>query len=487
MDKKIKSSDETIQLSKFTQALLASLKSIKIKPQPDELSKIAVSQTVSFLALVYEKVRNAVEFREEHLILRAAIERILKRRLSLNPEGKGEAENLIRELLWARYFDNESLGSQDIAKIQLIIGVYLSIRGYLTTGKNPDEQQFLRQYLYDLITCEIEETLKPEATVRNSSFTFYIFQVLRNKIKLGGLSEEQRDAYFLAAIEKAYRKSDKAYQRYHLFATFYKRLQEYSQLEVQEFSTKLPEIFQKIDKIIKSPYVDNLARFCKKQIPPLLILFEVLIKKPIESATILQNKSKLWSEVDYTCREKYQHVGSRLKTLAVKAFIYIFLTKMILALVLEFPASLYFYKEVNSFAIIVNTIFPPLLMLFIVLFFRTPGVENSKRIQQRIIEVIDADKSFENQISYIPRKARIRRPILVFGFTVFYSLTFLITLFLIYEVLSLLKFNLISQTIFIFFVSVVTFFSYRIKQIVNEYRLSEKESVLAPIGDFFRK
>ena len=33
-----------------------------------------------FFALVYEKVRNAVEYREDHLILRAAIERILKRR-----------------------------------------------------------------------------------------------------------------------------------------------------------------------------------------------------------------------------------------------------------------------------------------------------------------------------------------------------------------------------------------------------------------------
>ena len=67
----------------------------------------------------------------------------------------------------------------------------------------------------------------------------------------------------------------------------------------------------------------------------------------------------------------------------------------------------------------------------------------------------------------------------------FYSLTFIITLLIIYELLTLLKFNMISQAIFIFFVSVVTFFSYRIKQIVNEYHLKEKESVLAPIGDFF--
>lgn len=74
---------------------------------------------------------------------------------------------------------------------------------------------------------------------------------------------------------------------------------------------------------------------------------------------------------------------------------------------------------------------------------------------------------------------------LIFGFTVFYSITFIVTLTLIYEVLSLMEFNIISMVVFVFFVSVVSFFSYRIRQIVNLYRLEEKEGVLTPIVDFF--
>src|SRR3989338_2334978 len=205
MDEKAKGSkQESIKLSKFTEALLLTLQSIKPKARPDDFSKLSVSQTVSFLALVYERIRNAVEFREEHVVLRAAIERILKRRLSLNPEGKDEAENLLRELLWARYFDNESLGQEDVTKIQGIIDRLLLLKRLVTTGRNISEQQFLSQFLLDLATCEIEETLKPEATIRNSSFTFFIYQVLRNKIKLEGLSDEQRDAFFLASIDKSY-------------------------------------------------------------------------------------------------------------------------------------------------------------------------------------------------------------------------------------------------------------------------------------------
>jgi hypothetical protein len=95
---------QPIELSKYTLALISALRAIKPKSRPDELSKIEVSQTVSFFALVYERMRNAVEFREDHLILRAAIERILKRRLALNPSGQDEAENLLRELALGKIF-----------------------------------------------------------------------------------------------------------------------------------------------------------------------------------------------------------------------------------------------------------------------------------------------------------------------------------------------------------------------------------------------
>ncbi len=41
-----------------------------------------------------------MEFREDEVILRATIERILKRRLLLGGTGKSTAEALVKELLW---------------------------------------------------------------------------------------------------------------------------------------------------------------------------------------------------------------------------------------------------------------------------------------------------------------------------------------------------------------------------------------------------
>jgi len=474
-----------IALSGYTKALVLALKSIKTRSRPDDISQLTVSQTVSFFALLYEKIRNAVEFREDHLILRAAIERILKRRLSINPEGKGEAENLLREILWARYFDNGSFGGSDIIHIQAIIDRFLLLRKQMVLGRSGDLQQYYNQFLFDLVTCEIEESLKPASAAKHSNFTYFTYQVLKQKIKIEGLSDAQKDAYFLVAIDKVYGKSDKSYQRYHLFATFYKPLGQYSTEEIKSLIPKLSDIFKKLDNMITNPYVDNLVKFTRKQMPPFLILFELIKKKFSEIENLLSNKEKLWNEVDFTCREKYQQLGSRIRNLAVKSFIYILFTKMIFALILEYPVSLYLYGEVNLVSIAINSIFPALLMLIILAFFRVPGEENTKKIYQRLIEIIDSNQNFETQIAYMPKKPIQKKSSLIFGFTIFYSITFIVTLLIIYQLLSLLDFNFISQIIFIFFVSVVTFFSYRIRQIVKELRLEDKENIFTPIIDFF--
>lgn len=474
-----------INLSQYTEALISSLQTVKTKPRPDDMSKIMVSPTVSFFGIVYEKIRNAVEYREDHLIRRAAIERIVKRRLMLNPSGNGEAEDIIRELLWARYFDNGSLGGIDIQIVQSIIDKYLLVRKLMVTGRDNTDTHFYTEFIIDLMTCEIEEVLTPDLSQRNASSTYFIYQVLRKKIKIEGLSDNQKDAYFLAALERAYRKSDRSYQRYHLFSTFYKPLNQYSNEELNQMNVEIPKIFKKIDEMIKSPYVENLVRFTRKQLPPFLILFSIIKFKAKAINNILKNKDKLWSEVDMMCRDKYQQLSKRLRILAIRGFIYIFLTKMVFALILEYPLSKYIYGNISEVSILINTLFPPILMLLIITFFRMPDENNTKRIYSRIVEIIDADQSFETTVAFMPKKKAERKPILIFGFTVFYSLTFLITLYLIYLGLTYLRFNLISQVIFIFFISVVSFFSYRIKQILNEYRLDEKAGILSPILDFF--
>lgn len=484
-EKSQENKDHLIELSQTTNHLIHALSVIKPKKQADEYSKLLVSQTVSILALAYEKIRNAVEYREDHLIRRAAIERILRRRLSLNPEGKNEAENVLRELLWARYFANGSLDEYDVREIQKIIDRYILMRNQLLNGRNSSTKAYIADFLIELITAEMEEYLAPAESTRESDFSYYIFQTLKNKIKIEGISQEQKDIYLFTAIEIAYRKSDTAYKRYHIFTLFYKPLSRYSGTDLEKITPNLLSIFKKIDENISNNTVDTLTRFVRKQMPPYLILFSLLKKDPKDCEIILKNKGLLWGKVEQIARDKYSQVKSRLNGLALRSLIYIFLTKMVFALVIEVPISQLIYNEIHMLAIGVNSIAPPLFMLLIILTVSLPDDNNTKKLFFRIIDIINKDESFENSTAFIAKKGRNKRPILSFGFSLLYISTFLVTLYLIHQGLKFIHFNLLSEALFIFFISVVAFFAYRIKQIANMYKLTDKTSFFSPVVDFF--
>ncbi len=475
-----------IELSQVAQALLQATKSIKPRTKPDDYTKISVSQAVSFFAIAYEKIRNTIEFREEHLMRRAAIERITKRRLSMNPTGSGEGSNIIRELLWARYFPQDSLSERDAVDIQNIIEIYINLRNALITGRPRDTIRYLEEFLYDLLTCEIEEALTPDVSQRENLFTYFIFQLLKNKISIPNIDADTQNAFLLTTIEKTYRKSDVAYQRYHLFNVFYQPLAKYSIEDLKNLAPKLPKIFEKIDDTLRNPIIDKIGKFVKKQLPPFLILFD-LIKhvSPSELQTLLTDKAKLWAEVELLCRQKYASVQKRLRGLAIRSLIYVFITKMLLAILLEGPLSQYFFGEVEWISIAINSLFPPFFMLVIILFNRVPDEENTRRIFQRIVDIIDADVTFENKVALIAPKVKPRRPVLQLGFTLFYITTFVVTLYLIWLILTMLNFNVISQLIFLFFVSTIAFFAHRIKNVTSEYKLIEKDSFFTPFVDFF--
>ena len=114
--------------SPYLDSLLSSLHATRQIRESRSGEPIEVSDTVSFLAFAYEKLRNSVEFSEEHLIRRIAIARILKRRLSIKPNGEDEGENLIRELLWGRYIRRDFGTTSQANQVQKIIDIYLRLQ-----------------------------------------------------------------------------------------------------------------------------------------------------------------------------------------------------------------------------------------------------------------------------------------------------------------------------------------------------------------------
>lgn len=477
-------SDTPISISPYTEALIKSYTTSK-KPLPPGVTKLSVSQTVSLAAFIYEKMRNAIEYREDHLIRRAAIERVFKRRLVLNQNGKDIAEPLIKEMLWARYIENNTIPEEKIAEIQETIDKYVYIRNEFLVGRPQKEQKMITTWIMDIVSCEIEERLCPDQ--KREAFTNYVYQILRPMISLAD-PEINADVQVYIAVERAFGKSDDPLIRYHLLELLLPELTLGDWTTAQKLLPQFMKTYKRIEKDIAYEKGDVLKRFVKKETAPFLILrdlFETHIK---DIKTVLTSEEKLNFKVDEICRKRYDETQSKLRRAGVRSFIYIVLTKVVFAVALEVPYDLYLYKHIAYLPISINVLFPPVFMAAIILSTSVPGYENTKRIQGRIRQIITEDPTKEDQNTphvVLGKKTRRRSASLAIGFSVLYLLAFLISFGFIWYILSLLKFNIVSQGVFIVFLTLVTFFAYRIRQISKEYLVEAKEGVLSPIADFF--
>src|SRR3989339_178518 len=140
-----------VDLNKTTKSLINDLNEANKFNSKITKETVKTTKTASDLGFLYEKARNAIEFRDDHLVRQAAIERILKRRFFLNQESPKIARLLIKELSWARYFSNNSIESSKIETLSKIIDKYRNV--FNLSEKNISEK------LIGLCSCEIEENL----------------------------------------------------------------------------------------------------------------------------------------------------------------------------------------------------------------------------------------------------------------------------------------------------------------------------------------
>jgi len=121
-------------------------------------------------------------------------------------------------------------------------------------------------------------------------------------------------------------------------------------------------------------------------------------------------------------------------------------------------------------------------MFFLNLDIDLPDEENT----QRMVEVINdyfysQDKPEVKIISSLSKGQKISE---IFG--IFYLVMFGITFGGVIWILTKLGFNPVSQIIFLFFLSVVSFFAYRVRGIAKDFSLEkdDRESLLSSFKDF---
>jgi len=97
-----------------------------LSPDPEAIN-IEVDEVASKVASFYERIRKIVDWKEQHLMRRVAIERILKRRLLLRTKEQQIAESFVFELARGGYFSITPIEKIKVGVIQNVLDKYIFI------------------------------------------------------------------------------------------------------------------------------------------------------------------------------------------------------------------------------------------------------------------------------------------------------------------------------------------------------------------------
>ncbi len=444
----------------------------------DGSAPITVHAAVSRFSVLYEKVRNAVDYRAEHLLRKAAIVRILKRQIALEGDAESVANQLIRELIAARYLPNAKLPESIIDEVTLIVRKYLVLK---SIGLGDEKHA---EWLLGITAAELEELVDDHAEVKG--YINFLYEKLENKIRIheGAMDDMNRRLQVYIACHRSFVKADDEMIGFKLARAYQPEWMEPNKWI--ESPHKMAHSMLHVQDCVQSALEHRLGLKFSNAVKPwaisLRMLQTVLTDNPDHQNEILSDQEALHRQLEIVAEKNIKESRAKISRGTFRAIIYLFITKILIALALEVPAELFLYDEVHYVSLLINISFPPVLMFLVGSLIRMPGKENVNRIKLGADELLGSDTVPEVKIR-IPRD---RGPFGQVMFGLLYGMTFLISFGGVFIGLAALKFTWVSALIFIFFLSIVSFFAFRLRAGAKEYiAIPRKGGIIAMFIDFF--
>lgn len=470
--------------------------------------KIKVSELISKMSFYYEKIRNTVDYEEEYLLRKNAIERILKRQIIIEgvlkiSKSEEISKHLLVELIRAGYLPNDEIPEIKIGEIGQTIEKYIKLRNYSLArikpseflkkgevGKMRDElkeRNSLTNWLISIAASEIEEQLGRDRVKQTVVSNMY--DILTDKIELPGRLEAYRkdlEVQIYLSIHRVFLKLDDEMLSFILFKYYNRNWKNPKDEDIAKISRTIIELRRAIEAQLSHPLKKELDKISKKYSVYYSIFVDVISDNPTKVFDTIKNDPKGFPRlIKNACKKRYKSIKSKLWRVATRSIIYIFITKSIFVIILEVPAIKFFGEAINYMALAINVSFPALLLFLIVMLTNLPGDENTNKIVEGINEI--SFKNHDNEKNkYNLHKPIKRNGTINFIFNLLYTITFFVSFGIVIYLLDMVNFNWVSITIFLFFLALVSFFGIKIKRRAAELKVIEdKENILSFVMDFF--
>ncbi len=452
------------EISQLTKNLISSYSFWQKSKIKKEGATIHVDEVASKVASFYERIRTIVDWKEEHLMQRAAIIRKLKRRfldLELNNFSGGEiAEGLVLELIRGGYFPNDTIEESKIQDVQKIIDKYIFILKEGSENKKDKTRLQLYNRLLEIASCEIEETLTP--SLKEMALIEYMFGLMKERIKVSEavyqknlLKEDQKDIQIYIAVQQSLFKFDDPIIGYNLLKYKYPTWENPSDLDLLEFAKNIYKISADIEKELEHPLAKKFYIICEKYDTAYLLIGDILAG---------ENTEKIINEVSEPAllegyiRISYASRLANLKTKITRAAVYstssIFITKILSLIILELLLAKIFSGSLHWNILIVDILIPTFLMAALVINVKPPSKKNINMVIVEIMKIFYQKEKTDTYEIRIPRK---RGVVTRFILSLSYLAGTVISFGFLYWVFTYFGFPISSIIINIIFIALILF------------------------------
>jgi len=418
---------------------------------PEDVPRIHVDEIAARIAKFYERVRNIIDYKDEHLLRKSFVNRVFRRRLLLGT-GSGVGEAIIKETIRAGHLKNDSVPETKSVEIDRLISNYRILVQNLPALKNGERGRVIA-WLSEIASNAIEEALFPP--VKDLSLADLMFRSIRKHVLVRGanLSSETLDAQVFIGVQRALLNADRDQLHYRIFTYMTPGWQTMSEEEARSLSPRLPALKNTIERLLRHRLAPQFFRLANRYHSIFNLIGDVLENThSIESfKALVENESELEGEVERAYNARFKKARKRLNRMAFLSVLSFLISKIAVAIAVEVPLETYLTGDFSVRNIVINIVVPPLLMFLIVMFIRLPGRKNFPLVMDEIKNVVLEDRN-PKYILDIPKK---RNPFTESVIRLIYA-AIIITVFY-YLILGLLSFgfNAANIAIFIFFVSMV--------------------------------
>jgi len=485
----------TQELSEATKKLILQYKLDYQQNLPKEgVATIHVDEVAKKVAAFYEHIRTIVDWKEEHLMRRAAIIRKLKRKffdleLSNFSETKNVAESLVLELIRGGHFPNDKIEESKIGDVQKIIDKYVFILKNNPESKAGKTGLNFYNWVIEVCACEIEETLAP--SIKEMALIDYMFGAMKEKIKIsdkfyeaGLLKKEFTYVQIYIAVCQALFKLDKPMISYNLIRYRYPEWSRASGQLIAEISQKIFKIWQKTEQDLENPILNKFYNICEKYDTPYLLMGDILsANNAIETGKEITDPSILEGLIKEAYSKRLSTLKSRISRAAIYSTVSIFVTKVLTLILLEVLIEKAMGEKVSAALLAADVLIPTLLMFLIVISIKRPSKKNLNLVTLETMKIAYKKETVDTYEIKMSRKKGIAIKIFL---SLIYVLSAFATFYAIYWVLNYFHFSILSIVIDIIFIALILFAGTAVSKRAQELTMEpEKEGFLSFLADIF--